>query len=79
MWCKVLSGLFVLVAIAMGILACKLPTTQIAGLLLAAKFFDVMLPILGVGALVKYLFSGCQCNCKLCKGKSCETTSCETK
>ncbi len=76
MWCKICSIIIILIAVIIAILACSSYADQMQNyLLIIAKFFDVILPILGVGALLKYLLkSGC-CNC--CRKGSCTTT--ETK
>ncbi len=52
---KVMAIVFIVVAVLMGLLACALPSDHLSKVILVAKFFDVMLPILGVGALLKYI------------------------
>lgn len=52
---KVFSIVIIVIAVVMGVLACVVPVSHVMNILLIAKFFDVMLPILGVGALIKYL------------------------
>jgi hypothetical protein len=72
MWCKVCSVIIILIAIALAVLACSSYADQVQNYLLTiAKFFDVMLPILGVGALLKYLLKCDTCPC--CKKGSCST------
>lgn len=56
---KVFVIVIVIVAIIVGILGVVLPADRLHDLLIIVKFFDVMLPILAVGALIKYL-----CCCK---------------
>lgn len=56
---RLFVALIVLVAIIVGILALTLPREEIVKLIIFRDFFDVSLPILGFGALVKYL-----CSCK---------------
>lgn len=53
----------ILIAIIVGVLALTLPRDQLVKLIIFRDFFDVTLPILGFGALVKYL---CQSVCKTC-------------
>ena len=41
-------------------------------IVMVSRFFDIMLPILAVGALIKYLccprsYKGCHCGCDHCK------------
>lgn len=62
---KVFVFLVILVAIAVGLFTLFLPRDQIVAMLVFREFFDVALPILGFGALVKYL---CTCGgCGSCK------------
>lgn len=53
---KVISILFVVVALVLGLLVTFLPHDQLAQIVYVERFFDVMIPVLAVGALVKYLF-----------------------
>ena len=54
-----MKKVFVLVviglAVLLGILEAVLPTDRLADLLIIQKFFTGMIPILGVGALIKYI------------------------
>jgi len=52
---KVFSLVVIVVAIAMGVLASVLPSERLADLVLISKFFLSMVPVLLVGALIKYL------------------------
>jgi hypothetical protein len=62
---KIFVALIVLLGIAVGILASALPRDQLVHLIVFRDFFDISLPILAFGALVKYLCScpkrGCGC------------------
>jgi hypothetical protein len=49
--------LIVLVAFIVGVLALTLPREEIVRLIVFRDFFDVSLPILAFGALIKYLCS----------------------
>lgn len=72
MWCKVGSIVIIVLAVVVGILACSPFLDQVQNyLLVIAKFFDVLLPILGVGALLKYLLTMKCCSC--CKAGKCDT------
>ena len=45
-------------------------------IVLFSRFFDIMLPVLAVGALIKYLgcfkVRTCQCGCDHCKQSGCK-------
>ena len=73
---RIFVVLVVLVGILVGCLAMTLPRDQIVRLIIFRDFFDVSLPILAFGALIKYLFtslphhhhhcdSGCHCEEKI--------------
>lgn len=68
----------VIVAVLVGIMTLVLPRDEIIRLVMFRDFFDVALPILGFGALVKYLCCGgmnksCCCCCGGKKDGSCGT------
>jgi len=72
MFLRLFIALVILIAIAAGavaVLGVILPHNQLmVHLIIFRDFFDVCLPILGFGALVKYLCScGCTCGCGCCK------------
>jgi hypothetical protein len=54
---KIFIALIVIVGVLVGILALALPRDQIVHLIVFRDFFDVSLPILAFGALIKYLCS----------------------
>lgn len=56
----------ILIALVVGILAITLPRDALIRLIVFRDFFDITLPILGFGALVKYLCSCCCNHCKTC-------------
>lgn len=58
---RIFVTLIILIAIAVGIFALVLPRDQLVRLIIFRDFFDVTLPILAFGALVKYL---CTCTGK---------------
>jgi hypothetical protein len=57
MFMRIFVGLIILIAIAVGILAMFLPREQLLTLVTFRDFFDVTLPILAFGVLVKLLWS----------------------
>lgn len=55
MWMHFFVGLVILVSIIVGVLAITLPRDALIQVIVFRDFFDTTLPILGFGALVKYL------------------------
>ncbi len=53
---KIFAIIILILAILMAVLVSVLPQDQLANLFYVSRFFEVMIPILGVGALLKYLF-----------------------
>jgi len=68
MFMRMFVTLIVLTAVAVGVFALLLPRDQLVGLIIFRDFFDVTLPILGFGALVKYLCT-CTKKCNCAQGK----------
>lgn len=56
---KIFVTLIILIAVVVGLLALLLPRDHLIQLIVFRDFFDVTLPILAFGALVKYLTTGC--------------------
>ena len=54
---RVLAIVFLVLALIMGIAVSVLPQDQLVSLVYISRFIEVMIPILAVGALIKYLFS----------------------
>lgn len=52
---KVFFLVVIVLALVLGTLEAVLPTHRLADLMVIQKFFTGMIPVLGVGALVKYL------------------------
>jgi hypothetical protein len=65
---RIFVGLVILVSIAVGVLALTLPREKLIQLIVFRDFFDVALPILAFGALIKYLCT-CKCSCSGCVKK----------
>lgn len=59
MYMRTFITLIILIAVAVGVFALVLPRDQLVRLIIFRDFFDVTLPILAFGALVKYL---CTCS-----------------
>ena len=60
---KLFVAIIIIVAIAIGVLALAVPKEQLIRLIYFRDFFDVSLPILAFGALVKYLCTCHKCHC----------------
>lgn len=60
---RIFVGAIIIVAIVVGVLALSLDPDKLVKLIIFRNFFDVTMPILGFGALVKYLCSGCTKSC----------------
>jgi hypothetical protein len=67
---KIFSIVVVVLALAIAILVSVLPQDKLAGLFYISRFVEVMIPVLGAGALIKYLFSCGGCKCGVCKDKT---------
>ncbi len=61
MYMKIFVTIIVLIGITVGVLALTIRPEQLYLLVIFRDFFDVTLPILAFGALVKYL-----CTCAKC-------------
>lgn len=78
MKCKrIFPSTLILIALIVAILACTVSIEAMDNVMLIAKFFDVMLPILAVGALVKYLMCGGKNSCCCCnKNNKADSDTC---
>ncbi len=64
---KIFTVVILLIAIVLAVLGSLLAPEHIDYVIVASKFFDIMLPVLAVGALIKYL---CKCpKCCTCSAK----------
>ena len=62
---RVTTAVVIVVALALAITVSVWHQQGLAYIIFVSRFFDVMLPVLGVGALIKYLICdshGCSCN-----------------
>lgn len=60
---RVFAIVVVIIAVLLAFFASILPQNQLTGIVYFSRFFDIMLPILAVGALIKYLFCFKQGRC----------------
>ncbi|MBI5447738.1 MAG: hypothetical protein HY939_03300 [Gammaproteobacteria bacterium] len=65
---RAFTAVIVVIALIMAIAVNLLPPEKLAVLVPVSRFFEVMIPILGVGALLKYL---CCCRHHDDENKSC--------
>jgi len=65
---RIFVALIIIIAVVVGVFALVAPREQLVRLILFRDFFDISLPILAFGALVKYLCSCCL-QCKVCHEK----------
>lgn len=65
---RLFVSLIILIALIVGVLAITMSRDALIRLIVFRDFFDITLPILAFGALVKYLCSSCP-NCKPCDKK----------
>lgn len=61
---------FTILALLAGLFAVVLPMEWMPGVVLFTRFFEVAIPVLLVGALLKYIWcgagAGCNCDCGCC-------------
>lgn len=68
--CKIVGMGIIVIALLQAILVSVLPAEYLGVMAGVSRFFEVMIPILAVGALLKYL-----CVCCRKAGESCDTTT----
>ena len=59
---RVIAAVVIVVALTLAIVVSVMPEKGLTFIMFASRFFDVMLPALAVGALLKYLLCGCGCH-----------------
>jgi len=60
---RITAVIVIIIALAMAVTVSVWPQQSLAFVVFVSRFFDVMLPILAVGALLKYLICGtCHCH-----------------
>lgn len=58
---KVVATVVIIVALTLAIVVSAMPE-KLTHIIFVSRFFDVMIPVLAVGALIKYLIcGGCSC------------------
>jgi ABC-type sugar transport system permease subunit len=71
---KLFAVLIIVLALLIAVLVSVLPQDKLAGLFYVSRFIEVMIPVLGAGALIKYLFacgsSACCCGGAVCKNST---------
>ena len=66
---KVLAVGITIIALSLAIIVSFWHSAGLDYIIFITRFFDVMLPVLGVGALLKFIFSHCNCNCSCDRDK----------
>jgi hypothetical protein len=62
-----------IIAVLLGIMSVTFNQSLLTVVLVVSRFFEVMIPVLGVAALFKFLCSHGKCCCKgACEKKSCD-------
>jgi hypothetical protein len=69
---RVVSTVVIVVALVLAIVVSVLPQQSLTYIIFVSRFFDVMLPILAVGALIKYLICSDCCSCHDHERDSCK-------
>lgn len=54
---KVFAIIFIILAVIMGLAVTFMPQESLMPLYNISRFIEIMIPVLAVGALIKYLFS----------------------
>lgn len=67
---KIYGSLVLILAVVLGALVVNVSIENVDKVMMLIKFFDVMIPILAVGALIKYNFCSAKKNCGCC-GQCC--------
>ncbi|MES2141949.1 MAG: hypothetical protein V4471_03560 [Pseudomonadota bacterium] len=67
----------IIIAVIMALAASVAKADYVDYIVMTSRFFDIMLPVLAVGALIKYLCcsgrgKGCHCSCDHCKQCGCK-------
>ncbi len=69
--CRKLFSMFIIVvALVIAVLVSVLPQDKLPALFYVSRFVEVMIPVLGAGVLIKYLFSCAGCSCNVSKEKA---------
>ena len=61
MWNMIIASVSIIIAVIVSILGVTLPPENLHSIIFISHFFEIMIPILVVGALIKYL---CCCSNK---------------
>ena len=69
---KILVMAIILIAVVMAIVVSVWHEQGLSYIVFVSRFFDVMLPVLAVGSLLKYLLSGGSCCCFDKEESSCQ-------
>jgi len=56
--------IMILITFILAILGITLPRNHLPTIIVITNFFDIMIPVLAVAALINYLWKSCNCCCK---------------
>lgn len=63
---KIFAIVMILVSLALAVVVSVWPQERMTDVILLTRFFEAMIPVLAIGALIKYL---CSCgSCRNCSG-----------
>ncbi len=71
---KIYGSIVLLVSLVLAAVVLNVSIDNIDSVMKIMKFFDVMIPVLAVGALIKYIFCGGKkgCKCSKCGSANCK-------
>ncbi|CAM4467075.1 MAG: hypothetical protein LEGION0398_MBIBDBAK_00999 [Legionellaceae bacterium] len=75
---KIFLGIVFGFALLMGILVLALPQEKLDILVLISRFIEAMIPVLAIGALIKYLYSSSSDCCKSESSDSKKASKCSS-
>jgi hypothetical protein len=73
---KLYAAIVILVAIVLAVLVNNVSIDNVDNVMLVVKFFDVMIPVLAVGALIKYIACGHRKHCGCASACNCACGKC---
>jgi len=79
---KVLIVIIILIALALAVSISVWGQSGLTYVVYVGRFFDIMIPVLAVGALIKYLLCGsghCCCHHMHMHGEDCKCEQCEAE
>lgn len=75
---KAFAIFIIFLAIILASLGLLMPREHLGPIIAITNFFDIMIPILGVGAIINYIWKSCGC-CHHHEEKESESSCCSSK